>query len=154
MPGWPKSQALPLSRPAAGHKQASSIIWWNGGAILFNISYDVMLYDLTSTYFEADPPFPKATSGALGYSRDHGRIVCRSFIALVVTPEGLPLAYECCPATPRQTTLWGFLERIERQYARRVGSADGPRRADRGGARRDARCRPAGAYLWARRRAA
>ena len=45
---------------------------------LFNISYDVLLYDLTSTYFEADPPFRKATSGALGTRAITGRIVCRS----------------------------------------------------------------------------
>jgi hypothetical protein len=45
---------------------------------LFNISYDVLLYDLTSTYFEADPPFPKATSAASGTRAITGRIVCRS----------------------------------------------------------------------------
>src|SRR5215472_11060134 len=53
---------------------------------LFNISYDVLLYDLTSTYFEADPPFPGRDKRLFGYWRDHrlgtraiiGRIVCRS----------------------------------------------------------------------------
>jgi len=57
----------------------------------------------------------------------------------VVTPEGLPLADEVLPGnTAAKTTLRGFLERIERQYgkARRVW-LDGPRRADRGGARLD-----------------
>src|SRR6266516_315265 len=38
---------------------------------LFNISYDVLLYDLTSTYFEADPPFPEGDKRRFGYSRDH-----------------------------------------------------------------------------------
>jgi hypothetical protein len=114
---------------------------------LFNISYDVLLYDLTSTYFEADPPFPEGDKRRFGYSRDHRPDCVQIIIALVVTPEGLPLAYEVLPGnTADKTTLRGFLERIERQYgkARRV-VADGPRRADRGGARRDARCRPAGA---------
>jgi len=45
---------------------------------LFNISYDVLLYDLTSTYFEADPRFRRATSGASGIRAITGRIVCRS----------------------------------------------------------------------------
>src|ERR1700736_2425892 len=44
---------------------------------LFNISYDVLLYDLTSTAFEADPPFP-ATSAGTGTRAITGRIVCRS----------------------------------------------------------------------------
>ena len=200
---------------------------------LFNISYDVLLYDLTSTYFEADPPFPEGDKRRFGYSRDHRPDCVQIVIALVVTPEGLPLTYEVLPGnTADKTTLRGFLERIELQYgkARRIwlmdrgvpteevlaemraadppvhylvgtpkgrltrlekhlvarpwqearpgvqvkllaqegelyvlaqsrdrvakerairqgasGVADGPRRADRGGARRDARCRPAGA---------
>ena len=61
---------------------------------LFNISYDVLLYDLTSTYFEADPPFPEGDKRRFGYSRDHRPDCVQIIIALVVTPEGLPLAYE------------------------------------------------------------
>src|SRR5206468_407045 len=38
---------------------------------LFNISFDVLLYDLTSTYFEADPPFAESDKRRHGYSRDH-----------------------------------------------------------------------------------
>src|SRR5439155_1568071 len=90
---------------------------------LFNISYDVLLYDLTSTYFEADPPFPEGDKRRFGYSRDHRPDCVQIVIALVVTPEGLPLAYEVLPGnTADKTTLRGFLERIERQYgkARRV----------------------------------
>ena len=94
---------------------------------LFNISYDVLLYDLTSTYFEADPPFPEADKRRFGYSRDHRPDCVQIVIALVVTPEGLPLAYEVLPGnTADKTTLRGFLERIERQYgkARRVWLMD------------------------------
>src|SRR5437764_158967 len=90
---------------------------------LFNISYDVLLYDLTSTYFEADPPFPEGDKRRFGYSRDHRPDCVQIVIALVVTPEGLPLAYEVLPGnTADKTTLRGFLERIERQHgkARRV----------------------------------
>src|SRR4051795_10326407 len=94
---------------------------------LFNISYDVLLYDLTSTYFEADPPFPEGDKRRFGYSRDHRPDCVQIVIALVVTPEGLPLAYEVLPGnTSDKTTLRGFLERIERQYgkARRIWLMD------------------------------
>jgi transposase len=94
---------------------------------LFNISYDVLLYDLTSTYFESDPPFPEGDKRRFGYSRDHRPDCVQIIIALVVTPEGLPLAYEVLPGnTADKTTLRGFLDRIERQYgkARRVWLMD------------------------------
>src|SRR5205085_1594035 len=94
---------------------------------LFNVSYDVLLYDLTSTYFEADPPFPEGDKRRFGYSRDHRPDCVQIVIALVVTPEGLPLAYEVLPGnTSDKTTLRGFLERIERQYgkARRIWLMD------------------------------
>jgi hypothetical protein len=58
---------------------------------LFNASFDVLLYDLTSTYFEADPPFPEGDKRRYGYSRDHRPDCVQVVVALVVTPEGLPL---------------------------------------------------------------
>jgi len=86
---------------------------------LFNASFDVLLYDLTSTYFEAAPPFPEGNKRRHGYSRDHRPDCVQVLIALVVTPEGLPLAYEVLPGnTADNTTLKGFLARIERQYGR------------------------------------
>jgi len=86
---------------------------------LFNASFDVLLYDLTSTYFEAAPPFPEGDKRRHGYSRDHRPDCVQVLIALVVTPEGLPLAYEVLPGnTADNTTLRGFLARIERQYGR------------------------------------
>jgi hypothetical protein len=94
---------------------------------LFNASFDVLLYDLTSTYFEADPPFPPRDKRRHGYSRDHRPDCVQVVIALVVTPEGLPLAYEVLPGnTADNTTLRGFLARIERQYgkARRIWLMD------------------------------
>src|SRR5437773_8104666 len=94
---------------------------------LFNISYDVLLYELTSTYFEADPPFPEGDKRRHGYSRDHRPDCVQVVIALVVTPEGLPLAYEVLPGnTADNTTLRDFLARIERQYgkARRIWLMD------------------------------
>ena len=59
---------------------------------LFNISFDVLLYDLTSTYFEAGPPFAESDKRRYGYSRDHRPDCVQVVIALVMTPEGLPLA--------------------------------------------------------------
>jgi transposase len=94
---------------------------------LFNASFDVLLYDLTSTYFESDPPADDEDKRRYGYSRDHRPDCVQVMIALVVTPEGLPLAYEVLPGnTADSTTLKDFLARIERQYgkARRVWCMD------------------------------
>jgi Transposase DDE domain len=94
---------------------------------LFNVSFDVLLYDLTSTYFEASPPFPEDDKRRYGYSRDHRPDCVQVVIALVVTPEGLPLAYEVMAGnTADSKTLRDFLDRIERQYgkARRIWVMD------------------------------
>jgi len=86
---------------------------------LFNASFDILLYDLTSTYFEADPPFPEGDKRRHGYSRDHRGDCVQVVIALVVTPEGLPLAYEVLAGnTADSTTLKAFLARIEAQYGK------------------------------------
>ena len=92
---------------------------------LFDASFDVLLYDLTSTYFEGlCQQIPKARHG---YNRD-GRSDCRQVvIALVVTPDGLPLAYEVLAGnTTDKTTLRQFLAKIEQMYgkARRVWVMD------------------------------
>lgn len=84
---------------------------------LFSATFDVLLYDLTSTYFEGlCEEIPKAKHG---YSRD-GRPDCRQVvIALVVTPDGLPLAYEVMPGnTSDRTTLRDFLKKIEERYGK------------------------------------
>jgi hypothetical protein len=94
---------------------------------LFNVSFDVLLYDLTSTYFESDPPVDDEDKRRHGYSRDHRPDCVQVVIALVVTPEGFPLAYEVLAGnTADSSTLKDFLERIERQYgkARRVWCMD------------------------------
>jgi hypothetical protein len=94
---------------------------------LFNASFDVLPYDLTSTYFEAEPPFPDGDKRRFGYSRDHRPDCVQVVIALVMTPEGLPLAYEVLSGnTSDKTTLRDFLAKIERQYgkARRVWLMD------------------------------
>ena len=92
---------------------------------LFNAGFDVLLYDLTSTYFECDPP--GAGKRKFGYSRDKRFDCVQVVIALVVTPEGFPLCYEVMEGnTSDRTTLRQFLDKIERQYgkARRVWIMD------------------------------
>jgi hypothetical protein len=63
---------------------------------LFNARFDVLLYDLTSTYFESDPPDQEGLR-RYGYSRDKRPDCLQVVIALIVTPEGFPLAYEVMP---------------------------------------------------------
>ena len=95
---------------------------------LFNASFDVLLYDLTSTYFEIDAAaLPEGDKRRHGYSRDRRPDCPQVVIALVVTPEGLPLAYEVLPGnTKDDQTLRQFLAKIEAQYgkARRVWLMD------------------------------
>ncbi len=97
---------------------------WAG---LFGASFDVLLYDLTSTYFESDPPFPEGDKRRHGYSRDHRSDCVQVVVALVVTPEGFPVAYEVMPGnTADNTTLCAFLDKIERLHgkARRIWLMD------------------------------
>jgi len=86
---------------------------------LFGAKFEVLLYDLTSTYFESDPSFPEQGKRRYGYSRDKRPDCVQVVIALVVTPEGFPLAYEVMPGnTADKTTLRGFLQRIEELYGK------------------------------------
>src|SRR5262249_53756045 len=98
------------------HKQAvfdHLVARWRN---LFNVTFDVMLYDLTSTYFESDLPFAEDDKRRFGHSRDRRSDCVQVVIALVVTPEGLPLAYEVLAGnTQDKATLRDFLARIERQ---------------------------------------
>ena len=92
---------------------------------LFQAQFEVLLYDLTSTYIEGEgEEIPQAK---YGYSRDQ-RFDCKQVvIALVITPEGLPLAYEVMDGnTSDRTTLRHFLDKIETLYgrARRVWVMD------------------------------
>jgi transposase len=74
---------------------------------------------LTSTYFESEPPFPQGDKRRYGHSRDKRSDCVQVVIALVVTPEGFPLAYEVMAGnTSDRTTLRGFLERIEKLYGK------------------------------------
>jgi transposase len=94
---------------------------------LFNVEYEVLLYDLTSTYFESNPPFPDGDKRKFGYSRDKRSDCVQIVIALVITTEGFPLAYEVMPGnTLDNQTLRGFVSKIQDQYgkAKRVWLMD------------------------------
>src|SRR4030043_2380150 len=83
------------------------------------MKFDVPLYDLTSTYFESDPPFPEGDKRRHGYSRDKRFDCVQVVISLIVAPEGFPLAYEVMAGnTADNTTLAGFLRKIEQQYGK------------------------------------
>jgi transposase len=108
-----------------GHKQELFAYLKQKWADLFGADFEVLLYDLTSTYFEGEmEQNPKAQRG---YSRD-GRPDCvQLVIALVVTPDGFPLAYEVMNGnTADCSTLRDFLAKIETAYgkARRVWVMD------------------------------
>jgi len=84
---------------------------------MFNAKFDILLYDLTSTYFESDPP--DIGIRKYGYSRDKRPDCVQVVIALIVTPEGFPLAYEVMPGNTKDSnTLDGFLKKIEDQYGK------------------------------------
>jgi transposase len=107
------------------HKQELFVWLKRKWADLFAADFEVLLYDLTSTYFEGEmEQNPKAKRG---YSRD-GRADCLQLvIALVVTPDGFPLAYEVMNGnTSDRATLPGFLKKIESAYgkARRIWVMD------------------------------
>jgi hypothetical protein len=86
-------------------------------ADLFGATYEVLLYDLTSTYFECDVPDNPTDPRRFGHSRDRRSDCVQVVLALVVTPEGLPLAYEMLPGnTSDKTTLRAMLALVRRRY--------------------------------------
>lgn len=109
------------------HKEALFVHLRQRWSDLFGATFDVLLYDLTSTYFECDAPEEATDPRRFGYSRDKRSDCVQVIVALVVTPEGLPLAYEMLPGnTADKTTLRGMLQLIQRRYgtARRIWVMD------------------------------
>ena len=105
-------QLLPHKRALFSHLQTR----WRA---LFNARSEVLLYDLTSTYFESDPPDEPHDKRRFGYSRDKRADCVQVLVALVLTPEGFPLAYEVLSGNVTDNrTLRLFLRQIERQYGK------------------------------------
>src|SRR5881398_1780792 len=99
------------------HKQELFLWLRQKWADLFQADFEVLLYDLTSTYFEgAMEENPKAK---YGHSRDKRTDCLQVVIALVITSDGFPLAYEVMDGnTSDRTTLRGFLDHIEKTYGK------------------------------------
>jgi hypothetical protein len=86
-------------------------------ADLFAAKFDVLLYDLTSTYFESDPPWDPEDIRRFGHSRDRRSDCVQVVLAVVLTPEGYPIGYEVLPGnTADITTLSQTRKKIEEQY--------------------------------------
>lgn len=104
-----------------GHKEALEQHLAGKWRDLFGATFDVLLYDLTSTYFEGEAV--EVDKAHRGYSRDHRGDCLQILLAVVVTPEGFPLSYEVLPGNVRDVgTLDEALLAIERKHgkARRI----------------------------------
>jgi transposase len=100
------------------HKEALFSFLRQRWQALFDVRFEVLLYDLTSTYFECDVP-ESSGQRQFGYSRDKRSDCIQVVIALIVTPEGFPLAYEVMPGnTSDKSTLADFIRKIEAQYGK------------------------------------
>src|SRR5271167_3050143 len=107
------------------HKQDLFLWLRQKWADLFKAEFEVLLYNLTSTYFEGQmEENPKAK---YGHSRDKRTDCLQLVIALVITTDGFPLAYEVMDGnTSDRTTLRQFLTQVENTYgkAKRVWVMD------------------------------
>ena len=107
------------------HKQELFVWLKQKWAELFEADFEVLLYDLTSTYFEGE--MEECEKAKRGYSRDSRPDCVQVVIALIVTPDGFPLAYEVMDGNSSEhKTLRPFLDHIEQTYgkARRVWVMD------------------------------
>ena len=98
-------------------KEASEVFLKNRLGRLFDLEYDLLLYDVTSTYFEGEAKRnPKAQRG---YSRDHRGDCKQVCIGLVVTKGGMPLGYEVFAGNRSDvTTMQEIVEKMEDRYGR------------------------------------
>jgi transposase len=99
------------------HKQELFLWLRQKWADLFQADFEVLLYDLTSTYFEG--AMEENSKAKYGHSRDKRTDCLQVVIALVITPDGFPLAYEVMDGnTSDRATLRGFLDQIEKTYGK------------------------------------
>ena len=99
------------------HKQAIEQHLVKRFGELFDLDYELLLYDVTSTYFEgqcADPSIARR-----GYSRDHRPDCVQVNIALVVSRDGMPLGYEIFPGnTADVVTVEEIVSAMERRFGK------------------------------------
>ena len=96
------------------HKEALGVHLKNRMGELFDLEYDLLMYDVTSTFFEGRADFPLAQRG---YSRDQRSDCKQVCIALVVSKCGMPLGYEVFAGnTADVTTVEHIVEMMEARY--------------------------------------
>jgi transposase len=135
------------------HKQALEQHLRRRFGELFALKYDLLFYDVTSTYFEGLAE--RNPLARRGYSRDHRSDCKQVCIALVVTREGLPVGYEVFAGNRTDvTTVEDFAQRIEQGLAKLGRRLERARKAlDRGKLERqigrllERNARAAGRYL-------
>ena len=99
------------------HKEALEVFLKNRLGELFGLEYDLLLYDVTSTYFEGEAQ--RNPQARRGYSRDHRPDCKQVCIGLVVSKCGMPLGYEVFAGNRADvTTLQEIVETMERRYGR------------------------------------
>lgn len=99
------------------HKAALTHHLRQKGGELFGLTYDLVLYDVTSTFFEGTAA--KNPSAQRGYSRDHRPDCVQVCIALVVDRSGFPLGYEVFPGNRHDsTTVKTIVRLVEKTYGR------------------------------------
>ncbi len=109
------------------HKQALETHLKNRLGTLFDLKYDLLLYDVTSTYFEGQcPGNPMAQRG---YSRDQRPDYKQVCIGLVVSRDGMPLGYEVFEGNRHDVKTW---QEIVTTLEARYGQADRIWCGDRG----------------------
>jgi hypothetical protein len=112
------------------------------------VCFEVLLYDLTGTYFESDPP--GAGKRQFGFSRDRRFDGVQVVIALIVIPEGFPIAYEFMP---RNTSDNNHVARFSGAHPNPIRQSRAdlrhvPRHSRRGGPGTDAQRRDDGSLLF------
>ncbi len=109
------------------HKEALEVFLKERLGELFGLEYDLLLYDVTSTYFEGEAR--RNPLAQRGYSRDHRPDCKQVCIGLAVSKCGMPLGYEVFAGHRADVTT---LEEIVQTMERRYGRADRIWVADRG----------------------
>ncbi len=98
------------------HKEAFEVFLKNRLGELFGFEYDLLMYDVTSTFFEGEANFPLAQRG---YSRDQRGDCKQVCIGLVVSRCGMPLGYEVFAGnTADVTTVEHIVDTMERRYGK------------------------------------
>ena len=99
------------------HKDALETHLKERAGSLFNLDYDLFLYDVTSTYFEGDAR--RNPLAERGYSRDHRGDCKQVCLGLVVTRDGFPLGYEVFAGNRADvTTVEDIIEVMEEKYGK------------------------------------